>query len=333
MYLVENETLFEGLEVEEKEREFCEGVDGLLEIALESEMSWNNIVLTTIKEEYNAIRNESPQLLGQSKENLFQKIIAWVKEKAKQVAAFFQKITAKLMANLTNVDKFVGKYGTEMGKLKESVTVNCYDWNQHNIISIANAVITGTMGRMNSIKGDRVMSKDEISKEFFKCSYAELSEELPKKFRSSNKRDNRTLSAEQVKKTFASLRTIKADIAQLKNTQKSVNIQLSNIEKLAKNGLAMATKGSKEVEIINNKINIIKNLNALTDKYVSISISLAQQYLVDCIMICRAGVAKVKGVSKAAKKEKDKDAKDVKFKKESVEMETEIEGTDLFALV
>lgn len=309
MFLENEEVLFEGYteEVEVEERQFCEGVDGLLEIALESEMSWNNIMMTAIKEEFIAIRNESSVLLEEAKENLFQRILKWVKEKAAQVASFFKNVTARLIANFTNVKKFVEKHGETIDKFQGTVSVNVHEWKTQDIISGVNALISKLMSRTGT-----EMNEEELVKTMGASSKKTMSNDITAKFR-NDKKVTKDVSASDVKAAKNGLLAFKKEIDALKKNESLNKIQLSSAEKKAKVGLQYAEKKSSEAEKISKQLQTIKAINAVTDRVTAIGISLAQQKLTDDIIVCRAAVS-------ASKPKKEKKEKETKSTNESVSL-------------
>lgn len=118
---------------------------GLLQIALESEISWNNIEKSCMIEEFNAVKNESVQLLEASKDNFFTKAIEWIKEKAKKVINFFKNLIATMKAKSTkNLNEFLDKYGNTLQTIKapknKNATVLIYKWKNTEYVKELNSL-------------------------------------------------------------------------------------------------------------------------------------------------------------------------------------------------
>lgn len=87
----------------------CEGCGNYLQLCLESEISWGNLLQETYQSEFIAIKNEDVELFEESVKETSAKILAWIKEKLAQVAAFFRKIINNFKLKVTNLDRYVKK--------------------------------------------------------------------------------------------------------------------------------------------------------------------------------------------------------------------------------
>ena len=293
--LNENENLFD-IEDGTEERQYCEGAEGILEIALESEMSWSNIVMETVKDEFVAIKNESSVLLEEAKDNWFKRVIAWVKEKAKKVAEFFRHIIQKLMVQFTNVDKFCKKYASAIGSAKANGSAKVFGWKNANVVQAFTDCIT-TM--MSSTSAKEVLSVEDLSRKHCGVGLADISTKLPALVR-SEKREVKEVTPQMAQKALGELPGLKKGVSEIKNLQKAQDMQLKRAESVAKEGLI----GNKDDKALKNQITTIKNINSLTDRITAVAISTLNQQISDYIVTCRAVLHGSKVADKAeAKKE------------------------------
>lgn len=304
LYLENDNTL-----VEEEEMQFCEGVDGLFEIALESEMSWNNIVMDTVKEEFVAIKNESQVLLEEAKKGFFQTIIDWIKKKAKQVAEFFKRLFEKIKTYFMNIDKFVEKYREKIEKFSGSVEVSAYKWKSNatseKIMSDLSKVTSKISDGISDMEPKVLSTDDLVKKVFGNYSLSEVNKAVFGKVR-SEKPVKQKFGADAVKAMFNDLKSTQGKIKAL-NTSKDISLKsLKDMEYIAKKGLSLLDKkeNSKEIEQIKNSIQSYKNAQTVVDKLVGLEITIMNQKLSDSLRICRAAVVGGKGVKEEkAKKE------------------------------
>lgn len=293
----------------EEEMQFCEGADGLFEIALESEMSWNNLVMDTVKEEFVAIKNESSILLEEAKKGFFQTIIDWIKKKAKQIAEFFKRLFERLKTYFMNIDKFVEKYKSKIDGFSGSVEVSVYKWKSNKSSDKVMADLAGVSKKvLDSVKDmePKVLSTDDLVKSVFgNYSLGEVNKAVFGKVR-SEKPVKQTVKANEVKAAFNDLKGTQENIKAL-NTSKDITIKkLKDMEYLAKKGLSLLDKenNAKEIEQIKNAIQSYKNAQTVADKLLGLEITIMNQMLSDSLKICRAAVVGGKGVKEEkAKKE------------------------------
>lgn len=294
--MLENDNSLFDVEDTQETRQFCEGVDELLEVALESEMTWSNIVMDTVKDEFVAIKNESSVLLEEAKENWFTKIIKWVKEKAVKVANFFKHLINKLQNNFVNIDKFLSLHKEELKNSKGSVSAVVYNWKSTEVINLTNSRIDALMKKANSIS--KRQSVEELCKELFQCELKDLTTKFAKEMRSESK-EQQTVN---VSGAVGALSILKGQIAKLQDTRAKNSLQLEVMKKKAEQGL----KSAEDKTELKDQITSIKNVNTITDKITATGISLLQQAMSDKLTICRKALSSNKKQSKKDEKENAK---------------------------
>lgn len=294
----------ENATVEEEEMQFCEGADGLFEIALESEMSWNNIVMDTIKEEFVAIKNESQVLLEEAKKGFFQTIIEWVRKKAKQIGEFFKKLFERLKVYFTNIDSFVKNYAERINKFDGKVEVKVHDWKNDSNAEIVLKQLAGVSSKVLGVVSDaepKVLSADDIAMKIMGVKLGEINKFVFSKVR-GEKVVAKTFGAGEVKSMFNDLKSTQATIKAL-NVSKDLTLKsLKDMEYLAKKGLGLVNKEDKTaVEKIKNSIQSYKNAHTVADRILGLEITILNQKLADALKVCKAAI-----VGKKPKEEKEK---------------------------
>lgn len=275
---------------ETQEMHFCEGVDGLFEVALESEMSWNNIVVGTIKEEFVAIKNESTVLMEEAKTNWFKQIIEWVKDKAAKVAAFFKNLYGRFVSQFTNIDKFLKENQTHImngGK----VEVEMHSWKKAGMVAEGNRIISQLMAYAKSAKNAR--SVDEICKEVLQCSPKDLSKKVTDGVKGELK--TQTINGSTA---LTNLKALKGQVNKLNDTKKANDEILGKIKRDAEAG--MNKSGADSVQL-KGQITLAKNVNSLTDKVTAITISLLNSCIAEYVYACRKLASAGKKSGKAKK--------------------------------
>lgn len=282
--------------LEEEEVQFCEGVDGLFEIALESEMSWNNLVMDTVKEEFVAIKNESSILLEEAKKGFFSNVIAWIKKKAQQIADFFKKLFERLRSYFLSVDKFVERYGDKINNFKGKVKVKIYKWKSgqevSNTIDQLHDVSTSIL-ELAEKTTEKEQSTDDLVKAIFGAgvSYSGINKTVLGKIR-EEKPEVVTVDDAIVKKVFKELKNKQSIIKSLEKTRNETLNKLKIMKYTAERGMSLLNKEDDSKEIQKVKINIknLKNAHSVADRLLGLQITIGNQMLADHLKICRAAI-------------------------------------------
>lgn len=323
------EMLKENAQEETTEKiQFCEGAEGLFEIALESEMSWHNLVMETMTQEVIAIKNENAVLAGDTKKSFFQKVMEWAKDKLKKVMAFFSQLISKLIAQMGNIDKFIKANKDKLANNTRTVNVSIYKWDNNGVVEGTNKDM-GTVVAVANKATAEIKSVSEICQEALKCKPSELTGKLASKYRSAERYEQDAI----IKDGYDMLVKANGQIKSLAKTRDINKGVLETLQRQAQQGLTIPGEKANALKI---RLTNIKNVNALMEKVSAVGISALQQVIADGLMICRKGLAQGRKEASAnakkekqAEKQKKKDENKV-YKADVVKVE---ESAGLFDLI
>lgn len=101
------ETLNELLDESSDFNPILENSNGIFQVSADSEIAWNNIMVESLYIESRIqIMDEDNILLDEAKSNFKDKIVQWIKDKAKKLKEFFRTLKNKIVMAILSVNKF-----------------------------------------------------------------------------------------------------------------------------------------------------------------------------------------------------------------------------------
>lgn len=292
MFLVENFN-----EVTKTERTFCEGVDGLFEIALESEMSWNNIINNAMVEEFNAIKNEDAAGLKKGAAEVFKKIIDWIKKKAEWIAGFFKDLFKKITDQGYRLKAFYEKNKEALNAFSGEVEVEVYSWTTADPVKKATTVGTNALKQLNTLinKGVTDVTVDSVCNDEFGVEFKEIGAYIGKNVRNGESKESKKIT--NIKGAVRTVQTYGSMINNFKYFESDLQNKLKGMLVEAKKGLAEAEKDSDAANEAMKKINSMKAVSTVSDKILAVVISLSNQAVADSLLICKKALGAGKKAS------------------------------------
>lgn len=273
-----------------------EGIDlsPLLQVCLESEMTWNNIFIESCESEFNAIITEDVSLLNESISDTVQKIIQWIKDKIRDLKKVAGNILRELRAKLTDINKMI-KFGECIEGKNYNVEVVMRDWNFNNF----NDVFMQCIKDMDTVDdiGRDIMKKMKPSNFTDKTSLVEEGkrniEEISSKY-NINKYPSMFLKSDKISK-----KVVSADIALrfLTNYQNQIDYMKDALDDLLEflEDSYKDFNGNKNNEEYINKATSLKKLQISTmEKINTYFLNIQFKYLADCIKVIRVAVTEYK---------------------------------------
>lgn len=255
---------------------FCEGVDGLFQISADSEMAWGNLMQETIAMEHVAIMNEDAQLLSEADDKWYQKVVEWVKEKARKLKEYFKTLMTRIQIAVMNVDKVIKTYG---GTKAQSCKVTIHDWKSSadlgKMITFCSKAVA-VVGQAAKSENTNGKAKDLLAS--LKINKDDITGSIIEEFRTAESPKEREVSASEAEKFFNDLKSGKGIVGTIKTSEKESNAALQGVLNSAKR------EGADKTAAVAYK----KELSSICDRLTGAGISVCMSRLSDALKVTKA---------------------------------------------
>lgn len=255
---------------------FCEGVDGLFQISADSEMAWGNLMQESIAMEHVAIMNEDKELLSEADDKWYQKVVEWVKEKARKLKEYFKALMTRIQMAVMNVDKVIKTYS---GTKAQNCKVIIYDWkssaNLNGMITFC-AKAVASVGQAAKVEKTNADAKDLLTS--LKLEKDDISGSFIREYRSAEAPKEREVSASEADKFFTDLKAGKGIVGTIKTAEKESNAALQGVLNSAKR------EGADKTSAVTYK----KELSSILDRLTGAGISVCMSRLSDALKVTKA---------------------------------------------
>ena len=277
-----------------------EDVSGALSVALESEMSWNNIETSMIKTEAMCVIKEDAGGLKEAASSFFTKAKQFFIDLWNRFVQALNNLKNKLVAQASVGEKFIQKNEDALAHFNGSCEAKTYKWKNFTLSRIVDSDFTKVCAKIagkvcGSYDGTEI-SADDFAKEFSFGSAANIDKELLSKIRNDSK-DTVSYSSSNVNEAVA-------NIKQFKGTLKGLNDIAKSMKDTVATGKTSAERGISEKDDNKRKKHtaVIKSAKAATliiSKITNVYTKIVTDLYIDSCAVVRAGVA---GNSKNASK-------------------------------
>lgn len=113
-----------------------EFMSGYVQLCLESEISWSNLMEDSMEMESIALMKEDASLADKAESTTKEKIVAWLKDKWEKIKRFFKNLQINIANRLRTIDIFLNTHKKELDSISDmKITINTVDWvNSNNVV-------------------------------------------------------------------------------------------------------------------------------------------------------------------------------------------------------
>jgi hypothetical protein len=280
-----------------------EDVTGLISVALESEMAWNNLQVATMHEEFSAIYNEDEEQAGAARTNYFKQAITTLQAIWKRVVAFVQQLVSRLQAQFSNGARIMEKNKAKLNGYQGTAKATVFDWNVKGMGQLASQFppgIGGVLKKQITAAGSdsKERSADELAKALGYSSASKIDGEIAAKARKASRTEVQVTQA-LVGEAEGDIRTAKAVLNSINNLGKEAKDLVSAGLTAAKAGLKAAEKNdSAAAKKAKAEINTAKNAQTVINKIINVFVKLEVERYADSMRVISAAASSGKASNK-----------------------------------